>query len=467
MSTPRVQEPHAVSTFRGQSLRRSRGWPVPSGVPDRTELGTGSSLLPGQPFPFVPESPTGRSSLSRPVVGRVWAFPVPSTGTVSKHTSWFELDDVFDEKVDVLRTGKTAKGTNVDRGRLEGQEKKQAGEPADVASKEGLGLGCWARNVLAGMVAEGRLISVSPIKNHLACIGASLAFSIGVLYTNVTIGGSHHVHPLIFNLYRQLCASLILLAASQEVESIKPDRKDLPQLLLLGFLLFLDQIGFMSDMAHKGGLPSICLHAAVPAITAILALLFKVEQLSWSRMLATTVVVAGALMVSIGSTGASAIDGGTSTGAMYSLGSSVAQAGYLLLLKRIVARYPPLSTTAWAFLVSSLWTTVVAATAVPFGKQWMLPRKATGPLAYWALIGSCCVYVLYGIACKAMLSTQVALYGSLIPVAGLLFALRIIDYVPVWSFAGVLLVVSGIAWSFGSRSTSKVTAMSLEKDEEA
>lgn len=145
-------------------------------------------------------------------------------------------------------------------------------------------------------------------------------------------------------LLRFLTASLVLAVYALFRRVRAPERRDLPGLLLTGFLgisVYTWAINYGEQTVTAGAASLIV--ASSPIFLAVLAFLFLGERLSWWGWLGFAISFAGVALISVGTAGGVDID----LGAVWILLGTFAASICSILQKRFVARYRPLDLAAY------------------------------------------------------------------------------------------------------------------------
>lgn len=170
------------------------------------------------------------------------------------------------------------------------------------------------------------------------------------------------------------------------------ERRDLPLMALVGAMMALYQVCYVSAVQHAGVtiavLVTLC---TAPAIVAVLSGVFLKERL--------TPVVGGALVAALVGTallvnpqGGAVEPGRALVGAAFALGSATAYAVVTLLGRAFAARYHPLQPLVVGFPLGAL---MLLAFALPSGLALSYPLPAWGILLWLGLGPTALAYVLF------------------------------------------------------------------------
>lgn len=278
----------------------------------------------------------------------------------------------------------------------------------------------------------------------LVCVQVASAVY-GVVTEAALRQSAHAVNPLIFSLCRDGITLPVLLALAVAFEGPRvPDRRDVGRFLCLGLTgMFLNQFAYILGLLYiNAGLASI-VNLLTPVISWSLATAVGLEKFSGRQAGGVLLAVAGA-MVCVGllepATYSRGGGGGGDKvrGSLCVLGSCVTYSLFLLLLKPMLAKYPPVTVTAWSYFSGALCMAFAAAFYLPWSETWASARDplrlcdgdggcpsiasawrvdsgAWGAIATAVLLNSIVKYALTSYANARAPVTIVAIYGCLVP----------------------------------------------------
>jgi len=255
--------------------------------------------------------------------------------------------------------------------------------------------------------------------------------------------------PLSFNVLRFAVASVLIMLVLRAAEGPLrlPPREDLPTLALVGFLgNTVYQVAFITGLARStAGNVSFVL-ATMPATTAFLGHILRIERLSWRTWAGVGTTLGGAILIVISGSGVISFGGASTRGDLIVLAGTVGWCMYTLMSKGLLRRYTPLRLTAWTMVIG-------AAMLAPFGlpelvrQDWSLP----GPAEWGALVGSASLalvagYVIWGWGLSRIGTARTAMYGNITPLwTGLLGWLLMGERWGAWRIVGAALILLGVA----------------------
>ncbi len=271
--------------------------------------------------------------------------------------------------------------------------------------------------------------------------------------------------PLSFNALRFLAASTLTMGLLWRVEGrIAPPGRDLALLFGIGFLgNTVYQIGFINGLAlSTAGNVSFVL-ATMPATTALLGHLLKVDVLPWRAWAGLGVTLSGALLiVASGSGGSLSLGGATARGDLMVLAGTLGWCLYTIYSKRVIDRYTPLRLTAWTMVLGTIPLIVVALPELA-AQDWTRPAAI-----HWvSLAGSAALalvfgYVVWNWGLSRIGTARTAIYGNITPLWTGFFGWLLLG--EVWAPArvgGAALILAGVAMVRGAKAKAPAETGSI------
>jgi drug/metabolite transporter (DMT)-like permease len=260
----------------------------------------------------------------------------------------------------------------------------------------------------------------------------------------------HEIGPLTLTFVRFAIAFAVLgpLAARQGFRLRDVFRPTFLLFGLTGTTLF---YAFQNlGLAYTSVSSTVLIQSGIPAITAVLAVLFLKERLGARQIFGIGLVTLGVVLVGLTSSGPSAGSADPVLGNLLILGSAVAWAVYTIQGRKLVANLPALVMTAastGAGLIFLLpfagWETATAG----------LPRLSPGGLlgiAYLGLVASGLTMFLWNYALHFLPASVASPYINLIPIIGLVSAFFLGEQPPLAQILGGGLAIFGVWLSSAS-----------------
>lgn len=210
------------------------------------------------------------------------------------------------------------------------------------------------------------------------------------------------------------------------------------------YLVFNLSLSFTT--ASQGAL----VQSSIPAMVALIAVLFFNERASRRRILGIGLSIAGVVIVCIGSrTTGAASDAMLGNLLMF---SAVIAWGIYTSLARQASEEDPVVTTAFMTTIGALL--LLPAAGFELSRQpWPHPDAASWwQLSYLAIFASAIAFLLYNQALKYMEAGQVGVFTNLIPVVGVISGAVVLhEPLSVWALIGGAVVLAGV-WITGGES---------------
>lgn len=241
-------------------------------------------------------------------------------------------------------------------------------------------------------------------------------------------------------LARMLVASAVLAAYAFLVRMRLPEARDLPVILLCGFLAFTVYHVSLSygEMTVTAGPASLLVNTA-PIFTALLATAFLGERLRIIGWLGLAVSFLGAALIGLGEGEGFSI----APGAFIILIAAISVSMYLVIQKPYLQKYGALNFTSYAIWAGTLFTLVFLPGLA--GEVRAAPLDATLALVYLGVFPTAIAYVTYANAFARLPASRGVSFLYLVGPMAFLIAWIWLGEVPsVLSFVGGGIVLVGV-----------------------
>jgi drug/metabolite transporter (DMT)-like permease len=193
------------------------------------------------------------------------------------------------------------------------------------------------------------------------------------------------------------------------------DRRDLATLVGLAMLgVVMNQLLFLEGVKRTTAINTNILVTTVPAFTLAIALVLGRERATWSKIGGIVLAAAGAVYL-IGPDRIR-LDPTTAFGNALVACNTASYGAYLVLSKRMLERYHPLTVVTHVFLFGAVIVTPIGLVALRHVDLAEVPTRALLGLGYIVLCSSAVAYYLSIWALQHTASSLVAMYVYLQPV---------------------------------------------------
>jgi drug/metabolite transporter (DMT)-like permease len=256
----------------------------------------------------------------------------------------------------------------------------------------------------------------------IALILVQLFYGVTFTFANdVIVGG--HITPFGFILLRVTCAAVLFWLFGLVVPSKKIDRKDFPKLIAAAlFGVALNMLAFFKGLQYTTPINGSVIMITVPIIVLILSAIILKERITGPKVFGVGLGLSGALVLSL-------YGQSSSNGEDILLGNflifinAASYSYYLILIKKLTAKYHPYDFIKWLFLFGSIMV-------LPFGyNELSVVDWGSFPAYIWFSIGFVIVFATFGtyllnpMALRTLKATTVSTFLYLQPIFAGLFAI--------------------------------------------
>ncbi|MEQ8324061.1 MAG: DMT family transporter [Vicingaceae bacterium] len=183
---------------------------------------------------------------------------------------------------------------------------------------------------------------------HLALFGANLIY--GLNYTLAKEVMPEYILPFGFIFCRVTGALLMFWVLHALFYREKIERRDVPRLMLCGlFGVAINQLLFFKGLDLTVPINASIIMTTNPILVLILSTLIAKERLSWSKAIGVGVGISGAVVL-IGFNNDFEIGRGTLRGDILIFINATSYGLYLVLVKKLMSKYKPITVIKWVFL---------------------------------------------------------------------------------------------------------------------
>jgi drug/metabolite transporter (DMT)-like permease len=283
-----------------------------------------------------------------------------------------------------------------------------------------------------------------PASVHLALVAVQLMFASLPTVGKVAL---RQLAPTALITARVLLATLLLCAVRFVLQRLRNERervelRDLPELMLHAlFGVSANMLIFIEGLARTTATNATVIGTMIPVFTVGVAVAARKERATPARLIGLAVAFSGAMVI----VGAGRFEASTERliGNLLIVGNSLSFSIYLVISRRLLAKYRPMTVVCWTFIFGTLFI-------MPFGVTSLVHQAGQvdgsgwTAIAYIALFPTVGTYFLNVFALKRAPSSLVAIYIYLQPIVGaLMAALKLHERPSAATFAGAGLIGCG------------------------
>ncbi len=284
------------------------------------------------------------------------------------------------------------------------------------------------------------------LQAHAAVLLANIIFGLGVPVTKLLL--DQWVSPMAYMATRCLGAAAIFWLISLFLPHEKVAPRDLTVIILGGLLgIVVSQTLTAWALTFTTPVYFSLIATLTPVATMLCAVLFIGEKISARGIVGVVLGVAGAmLMVFIG------WQGGSGKNDILGIGltilSMLTWAVYLIITRKVSARYTAVTQMKWVFLASAVavlpfsWADLQSAPLYSAATQW----SGLAEMGFIVVFATVAGYFAIPFAMRYLKATTVSVYTNLQPIVASLVAIAISQDVLTWDKPVALILVLLSAW---------------------
>lgn len=251
------------------------------------------------------------------------------------------------------------------------------------------------------------------------------------------------------------------LAALVHGRRFLPERGDLPRLFLCGLLgILLNMVLFLEGLQRSSAIEVALLLPLIPVFTLIVAVLARQERFDMPRAIGMAAAFVGAGLVLFERGGR--FGGDHTVGNLLVVANELCYAIYFVLLRPLLAKYPPLVLTAWVFLLSAWSIPFLAGPDAPLLPE-TVPTDAWVALGYIVIFPTVFTYLLNSFALVRVSASTAASFIFLQPMITVVGALWWLGEGLPEHFALSTLLTFGGVWVVARRPVARPLAPAAAK----
>jgi drug/metabolite transporter (DMT)-like permease len=313
-------------------------------------------------------------------------------------------------------------------------------------------------------IAECKMITFADIFmqqkkyiGHIAILMANIIFGLNTPVSRSLIPAT--ISPYTLTFFRMLGAMLLFWTVSLFVKRERVPYKDIFLLLLASiFGLVLNQILFIVGLSMTSPIDASIVITLLPLISMFLAAIIIKEPVTLKKILGVVIGGSGALLL-IFSHRNIPTGNGNMTGNLIILTSVFSYALYLILFKRLIASYSPVTLMKWMFLFAIILSIPFCYKDVIHTNFSSLTLNACIRIGYVVTFATFIAYILIPVGQKVMRPTTISMYNYLQPIIASFVAIALeLDKFGLKQLLSGILVFIGVYFVTRSKSRAQMEA---------
>lgn len=243
-------------------------------------------------------------------------------------------------------------------------------------------------------------------KVHLSLLTVNVIY--GLNYNIAKLAMPTYVQAFGFVLIRVAVGSLMFLLLQRLLVREGIQREDIPRLVLCGLTgVAANQLLFFKGLSLTSPINASLIMVTVPIMVLVLGGIAIKGSLSWSKIAGVAAGALGAALIILVRGDVHAAHSSLE-GDIYILLNAISFATYLVLVKRLMTKYHPLTVVTWVFIFGAIMV-------LPFGyAEFVATDFAHLPLLVWGSIAFVVLgttFVAYGLNIYALSKVEPAIVG--------------------------------------------------------
>ncbi len=272
---------------------------------------------------------------------------------------------------------------------------------------------------------QGKTQIMNPRNLALAAVFIT-AILYGLTFTIAKDVMPAYVKPFGFIALRVFGATVLFWLASLFVRKQRIDRKDFPTIFMAAFFgVALNMLTFFKGLSYTTPIVASVFMVTTPIIVLVFSAIFLKEKLTLRKIIGISIGLAGATILILYGESNSSVGSNVILGNTLVFINATSYALYLIIVKKLVHKYHPLTFVKWLYLFGLVLV-------LPFGIQevqeisWqVLPTSVIVKALYVIIFSTFVTYLLNLFALTKLKPTTVSSFIYLQPVFATIFALSL------------------------------------------
>lgn len=257
------------------------------------------------------------------------------------------------------------------------------------------------------------------LPGHAAVLAANIMWGLMAPVSKEALNffAASGVSPAVLPAMRMIGASACFWLMSLFTRKESVARADMPLLLLGGLLsVAFNQNLFICGIAFTSPVDASVVTTMLPIITMLLAAAILGEPITGLKAGGVAVGTAGAILLVMSNGEGLTFDASHALGDAMCLGAQLSFAFYLVLCKRVIGKFSPVTLMKWMFLSATVVTLPFSGPSLADIDYCAVPATVWGEVAYVVFVGTVMTFFLVPIGQKLLRPTVVSSYNYVQPV---------------------------------------------------
>lgn len=259
---------------------------------------------------------------------------------------------------------------------------------------------------------------------HLALTAVALIYGINYIVAKDVMAG--YLEPRGFILLRAIGAASLFWLFHRKAKSVRIERADWLRLAAAGFFgVAGNQILFFEGLNLTTPINASIIMTTNPIIVMVLSALILSERLTLAKIAGIILGAFGAIWLISGRGEVDLLDSNTSIGNLFVFLNATSYGIYLIVVKPLMAKYPPIQVIKWVFTFGLLYVLPIGGDQLVNAPWESWTTVISLEAGFVVLFTTFFAYLLNVYALKTVSSTTVSAYIYLQPLFASLFALSL------------------------------------------
>lgn len=257
------------------------------------------------------------------------------------------------------------------------------------------------------------------LPGHAAVLAANIMWGLMAPVSKEALNffAASGVSPAVLPAMRMIGASACFWLMSIFTRKERVARADMPLLILGGLLsVAFNQNLFICGIAFTSPVDASVVTTMLPIITMLLAAAILGEPITGLKAGGVAIGTAGAILLVMSNGEGLTFDASHALGDAMCLGAQLSFAFYLVLCKRVIGKYSPVTLMKWMFLSATVVTLPFSGPSLADIDFPAVPAAVWGEVAYVVFVGTVMTFFLVPIGQKVLRPTVVSSYNYVQPV---------------------------------------------------